>query len=348
MTVTRETGHWADRLLRFPLVGKLAGANVLIVVAALATAVLMHGPGTRDREMLVVLGVALGASFAVNIVLVTLALRPLRALEATAARVRKGDLDARVGASLLADRNLRRVGDALNLLLDELVADRARIRRLASAVIKAGDAERARLAHELHDSTAQTISAVVMQLAAAARDSRDPELAPRLAAIKAAALDALEEVRLLSITVHPRVLDDLGLPAALNHLARETGRHSGLEVEVEAPPAASGLPRDRASVLYRVAQEAVANALRHGKPASVKIRLEMRPTEATLEVADDGLGFDPEETGRNTTGLGIFSMRERAALVNGTLELASQPGSGTRVRASVPIVPSAASPGQPE
>lgn len=336
---------WVARVLRFPLAGKLAGANMLIVVVALATAIMLHGSEPQDREMLAVLGISLVAILAVNLALVKLALGPLRALEATATRVREGDLDARVVASPLADRDVRRVGDALNLLLDELVADRARIRRLASEVIKAGDAERARLAHELHDSTAQTISAVVMQLAAAARDSRDPELASRIAAIKAAALDALEEVRLLSTTVHPRVLDDLGLPAALNHLARESGRRSGIGIGVDAPAAAPMLPRDRASVLYRVAQEAVANSLRHGSPTVVRIRLAIDDRSATLEVTDDGSGFDAQTTARNAPGLGIFSMRERAALVDGTFELVSRPGAGTRVSVSVPIVVTAGSSG---
>ena len=338
-------GRWVERVLRFPLAGKLAGANVLIVVVALATAVMLHGSEPRDREVLMVLGVALAVGLAVNIALVTVALRPLRELEATAARVRQGDFDARVTASPLADRDVRRVGDAINLLLDELLADRTRIRRLASAVIRAGDAERARLAHQLHDSTAQTISAIVMQLAAAARDSHDPEIAARLSAVKAAALDALEEVRLLSITVHPRVLDDLGLPAALSHLARESGRHTGIEIEVDAPSSALTLPPERASVLYRVAQEALANALRHGHPSSVRIRLEVGDRDATLEVTDDGSGFDAGATARNASGLGIFSMRERAALVDGTFDISSVPGAGTRVRVSIPIVLVAASSG---
>ena len=345
MASGQRSGRWVERVLRFPLAGKLAGANILIVVVALATAAMLHGSEPRDREMLVVLGIALAVGLAVNIALVTVALRPLRELEATAARVRHGDFDARVAPSLLADRDVRRVGDALNLLLEELVADRTRIRRLASEVIKAGDAERARLAHELHDSTAQTISAVVMQLAAAARDSRDPQVAAHLSAIKAAALDALEEVRLLAITVHPRVLDDLGLPAALTHLARESARRSRIDIAVDAPSAALALSPDRASVLYRVAQEAVVNALRHGNPSSVRIQLDVGDRDATLEVTDNGSGFEATAAARIASGLGIFSMRERAALVDGTFEISSVPGAGTRVRVSIPVVLAAPSSG---
>jgi signal transduction histidine kinase len=347
MASSDTPGHWTGYVLRFPLVGKLAGANALIVIAALATAIALHGSAPEDREMLVVLGVALAVSFLVNLALVTIALRPLRVLESTAARVRQGDLDARVIQSALADRDMRRVGDALNLLLDELVADRARIRRLAAEVIRAGDAERARLAHELHDSTAQTLSAVVMQLAATAKDSREKELAGRLESIRAAALDALEEVRLLSLTVHPRVLDDLGLPAALSHLARNAESNSDVRIDVDAPADARALPTERASVLYRVAQEALANALRHGTPAAIRVKLHLDAGSATIEVSDDGTGFDPLAA-RSGPGLGIFSMRERVALVGGTFELLSRPGSGTSVRASVPIAPTAATPGTRE
>ena len=348
MASSDTPGRWTDYVLRFPLAGKLAGANALVVIVVLATAMGLHGSGPEDREMLVVLALALAASFVVNLALVTIALRPLRVLESTAARVRQGDLEARVMPSALADRDMRRVGDALNLLLDELVEDRARIRRLAAEVIRAGDAERARLARELHDSTAQTLSAVVMQLAAAARDSREKDLGGRLEAIRAAALDALEEVRLLSLAVHPRVLDDLGLPAALSHLAREAGNNSDVQIDVNGPHEARNLPADRASVLYRVAQEAVANALRHGAPTAIGVRLHLSVDSATLEVNDDGTGFDPLVAARVGQGLGIFSMRERVALVGGTFELVSRPGSGTTVRASVPIALTATTPGPAE
>jgi len=328
---------WVTRMLCFPLVGKLAGANALIVLVALATAVAVHSPGVGDRNTLIIVALTLAASFAVSLALVTIALRPLRALEATAALVRAGDFAARVAPSPLADPDIRRVGEAFNLLLDALVADRERIRRLAAEVIRAGDAERARLARELHDSTAQTLAAVVMQLAAAAKDIQQAELAGRLESIKAAALDALEEVRLLSLTVHPRVLDDLGLPAALTHLARDAGRSSGLEIVVEAPAAAPDLQPERASVLYRVAQEAVSNALRHAAPSNVQVRLHLGDGIATVEVLDDGTGFDVVDMARKTGGLGIFSMRERTALAGGVFDLTSRLGAGTRVRASVPI-----------
>jgi signal transduction histidine kinase len=338
-TLARDTfvARWVTRALAFPLAGKLAGANILIVVAVLAATMALHGSAPHDRQMLAIIGLALVGSFAVNTILVTFALRPLRMLESTAARVREGDLRARVGASPLADRRVRRVGDAINLLLDELVADRARVRRLAAEVIRAGDDERARLARDLHDSTAQTLSAVVMQLATAIREVQQPAVAARLETVRGAVVDALEEVRGLSHTVHPRVLDDLGLPAALRNLAREMEWRADVPIGVDVPLITRTLPRATASVLYRIAQEALSNALKHASPSTVEVSLRVDEREATIEVTDDGSGFEPANVSRDGRGLGIFSMRERVALVDGAFDLTSGPGMGTRVRATVPL-----------
>src|SRR5207253_409643 len=135
----------------------------------------------------------------------------------------------RVGSSAVADRAMKRIGTTFNLLLAGLVADRTRMRALATAVIDAGDRERASLARELHDSTAQQLAALVLQLSAAARETADPTVAERLDTMREQAKATLEEVRLLSHTVHPRVLDDLGLAAALRKLGRELGEVSGIE-----------------------------------------------------------------------------------------------------------------------
>ena len=132
-----------ERALSIPLLGKLAGANLLIVLAALAGVAAEHR-FNASGNVVSILGVALGTSLVVNLVLVYVALRPLNDLEAAAARVSAGDLDARVAPSMLADRDMARVGTTLNGLLDRLTEDRARVRRLAAQVISAQDEERAR------------------------------------------------------------------------------------------------------------------------------------------------------------------------------------------------------------
>src|SRR6476661_2844678 len=326
----------AQRLLRVPLLGKLAGANVVIVLAALVGIAAVQSLHNPDNAVWV-LGIALAFSFVVNFVLVYVALRPLSDLQTAAERVSSGDLAARVPPSQLADRDMARVGMTLNALLDRLMADRARMRRLAAQVLSAQDEERARVARELHDSTAQTLTAVMLQLGAAAQASRSPEMDDSLATMRELVADALEEVRSLSHTMHPRVLDDLGLAAALEWLARQTRAQETFDVRVIADADSSRIPPEVGSVLYRVAQEALRNAARHAEARHVELRVRHDATSATLEVTDDGRGFDVKRAEERRPGMGLFSMRERVALVNGTLTVTSAPARGTRVVATIPL-----------
>jgi signal transduction histidine kinase len=338
---TRPMGRAADALpmhataLRVPLMIKLLGANLLALGFLVAVVV---------AQPLVVpsVGVVLLAIIGGTIVfgaLAAVALLPLRSIEAVASRVWRGDFGARVDASPVADRDMKRIGTTFNLLLDGLVTDRSRVQALATAVIDAGDRERASLARELHDSTAQQLAALVLQLSAAARDSTDPALSQRLETIREQAKATLEEVRLLSHTVHPRVLDDLGLAAALKKLGREVGEASQLEVEVVATDDRN-VPPTSAAVLYRVAQAAVHNVVKHARARHVTLHLtantSKRDDQAVLEVSDDGAGFDVADAERRRPGMGLLTMRERVALAGGTFEIESSPGKGTRIIARVP------------
>ena len=212
------------------------------------------------------------------------------------------------------------------------------MRALATAVIDAGDRERARFARELHDSTAQQVAALVLQLSAAARDCGDATVAERLDAIREQAKATLEEVRLLAHTVHPRVLDDLGLTAALKKLGREVGDVSGLDVQVTSSDA-QRLPATAAAVLYRVAQAAIHNVVKHASARHVLLRLTAPPGtgDAMLEVIDDGRGFDVAEAERRRPGMGLFTMRERVALAGGRFDIHSALGAGTHLTAVVPL-----------
>lgn len=338
---------WARAILRVSLGTKLAGANALVVAVAALAALWAYRDGAREAELLGFVLATLVASLAINLTLVRVALRPLRELEAVAERLGRGDSGARVPSSPLADRDVARVGDTLNALLERLVADRARMRDLATQAIRAGEEEQARIARELHDSTAQTLTALVLQAGAASRDDSADALAGRLRMVRELAAEALDEVRTLSHTIHPRVLDDLGLVAALESLARRARDGDGVTATVHARVSGERVPRPIASVLYRVAQEALGNATRHGGARSVRITLTARAGRTELEVADDGRGFDVAEARRRGAarargaGGGLFTMEERVALVDGVLDIRSAPGLGTQVHASVPLAPSA-------
>jgi signal transduction histidine kinase len=264
-------------------------------------------------------------------------LRPIRDIEIAVARVWRGDSGARVRESAVADREVVRVGKMFNLLLDGLEADGARMRKLASDIIAIGDRERAALARELHDSTAQRLAALLLQISSAARDTRDPALAARLAAARDAAEAVTEEVRLLAHTVHPGVLDDLGLVPALQKLARDASHGTGIVVDVEAPRTLSSFSQNVNSVLYRVAQESVRNATRHASPRRIHVTLSILDGQARIEIRDDGVGFDLADAERRRPGMGLFTMRERVGLLNGAFDIRTAPGSGTSVVASVPL-----------
>jgi signal transduction histidine kinase len=316
--------------LRVPLLVKLVGANLLVTAILLS---LGRRPGLTSG----IVGVVVAISVALHTVLTVLALRPIRDLEVVASRVWEGDLGARVERSAIADQGVVRVGSMFNILLDGLATERSRMRSLAAQVIATGDRERAAIAHELHDSTAQLVAALQLQLAASARDAAEPELAARLRAARDSAEEILEEVRRLAYTAHPRVLDDLGLEAALRKLARDSSHGNGIDIDVNAKRARNRFPATVEATLFRVAEEAVLNATRHASPRQVQINLIEQHPSVTLEIHDDGCGFDLADAERRGAGAGLLSMRERVALLDGRLDIRTSAGSGTTVSATVPL-----------
>lgn len=316
--------------LRVPLVVKLIGANALALLM-LGGAWAVFDLEIGRTAIIPVVTTAMLVHFA----LILIALRPVHDLEKLASKVWGGDYAARFRDSSVADPEVVRVGAMFNTLLDGLSADRARMRALAEEVVAVGDRERAALARELHDSTAQRMAALLLQISALAREVTDPQLAQRLAALREAAAEMTEEVRLLASSVHPRVLDDLGIVAAVKKLARDTARASGLEVRVHAPDAVD-VPQAIASVLYRVTQEAMRNAAAHAGARRIDVSIQRSPELVGLEVTDDGKGFDVDEAIRRRPGMGLFTMRERVSLVDGTFEIRSD-DRGTTVAAAVPL-----------
>ena len=332
----RALPAWLARFLAVPLSAKLAGANATIVITALGVALSTHRGDAEDQKLVVLMVAALAVSLVVSLGLVLAALRPLRYLEQTAERVSSGDLAARVPASPLADRNIARVGRTFNRVLDDLIADRARARRLASEVIRAGDRQRAQIGRELNESIAQVLAALAFETSALAATSTDAELSARLENIRGLTSDALDQVALIAQTIHPRVLDDLGLVVALEGLARRVRQSSPTEVDVYADIGDAALTDAQAAMLYRVAEEAVTNAVRHGWAERVCIRLTGTSAAVRVVVTDDGRGFDVAAA-RSGPGLGLFMMQERASLAGATFSIDSGSATGTTVQVMLPL-----------
>jgi len=335
-----RTGRWRRGLravLRASLRIKLIGAACLVMAVMLGLDLALHGSSAHEQAMMLRLGAGLLIMLAVNLVLVSLALRPVRELEALSLHVLAGDLTARATPSPLADRTVAQLGRSLNLLLDRLVSERSRARRLAAEVIRTHDADRARIARELHESVAQEMAAQMLQLGAAAQAMPTPELRDRVLAIRTTTRDTMDALRALSQSVYPEILDSLGLDAALSHLVRTAREHCSVRIDLAVDAGAETIPAVPAAVLYHVAQEALRNSCMHSRAARILISLTADARTAILTVTDDGDGFDVASAESPAPGIGIFSMRERLALADGRLEIFSMPGRGTRVVATIPV-----------
>jgi signal transduction histidine kinase len=196
--------------------------------------------------------------------------------------------------------------------------------------------ERARLARELHDAVSQRLFSIRAHTRAAEMlVGKDPALvSAELAAIADIGAQAHAELRAVIDGLAPPELD--GLAESLRRYAQLAARAYGVEVQVTAPELPELEPRVQAAA-FRVGQEALNNALRHAAATKISVRLTRTSRRVVLEVSDDGTGFDPALAAAGASGgLGLASMRERAAAVGGTLRITSEPGAGTKVRLGVP------------
>ncbi|MHB1594320.1 MAG: sensor histidine kinase [Streptosporangiaceae bacterium] len=214
-------------------------------------------------------------------------------------------------------------------IIDQLAATRA---ELAAAQHEAGRmAERQRLAADIHDTLAQGFTSILMLIQAAQADLGEahPQAAGHLDLAARTARENLAEARVLVADLTPGHLDGSTLAAALDRLSRSPG----LDATFDLSGAPRALPVATEVVLVRVCQEALANVRKHARAHSASVRLGYCPDAVSLEVSDDGAGFDPVRVG---AGFGLSGMRTRVTEAGGTLTVSSSPGGGTTVRATVP------------
>lgn len=226
------------------------------------------------------------------------------------------------------------------LNLSELRVADAKLRLLARQVVQSQEDERAHLARELHDGTSQTLVSAKLLVESAVdeieRESRDapPALAKALSRLN----ESLTEVRRISHRLRPAMLDTLGLPAALELLGREFGEHGGTQVTVDVQGEELELPEEVKTVLFRVAQEALANIGKHAQARQAHLSLRFDEGGGiVLRIDDDGRGFDADAVQLDPRrGIGLRNMRERLNSIGGSFEVRATPGAGTILRAEVP------------
>jgi two-component system, NarL family, sensor histidine kinase UhpB len=219
---------------------------------------------------------------------------------------------------------VERIELAFLRMMRRLEAER---RRAGTAALRAQEEERTRIARELHDEVNQSLTGLLLRLEAV-REGAPPELEPQLAETKQLANQAMRELLSLARQLRPTALDDLGLAAAIAGQVDQVSG-PGLVADLSQEGDFSDLPSDVQLVVYRVAQEALANAARHSGAGRIDVILRRAGDGVELEVSDDGRGFAFDQSER---GLGIAGMRERALLVGADLTIESRPGQGTTVR----------------
>ena len=213
------------------------------------------------------------------------------------------------------------------------------LQRLSSQVISAQERERRLIARELHDEVGQALSAIKMELSLAERAIDSGASAARqLLPARTITDTALQTVRDLSRLLHPAILDDLGLPAAIDaHLKKFDGRN-GLQVVVSHDGMDGRLPPEVEAAAYRIIQEGVTNVSRHARATTCRVHLSYAGGILKIALDDDGIGFEPSEAAGSGGGhgLGLISMRERAANLGGRFHVESRPGTGTRLAIELP------------
>lgn len=226
------------------------------------------------------------------------------------------------------------------MLYKEIQQKEATRGELLHKVIAAQEEERKRIARELHDDTSQALAALVMTLdSAVVADGSEPARG-RLLHMKELAVRTLDELHQIILDLRPSMLDDLGLVSAIRWYAESRLESQGIKVSFETSGDEQRLPSQMETALFRVVQEAITNIAKHAEADNVVISLEFNHSTISIEVEDDGRGFDIASLSRaadKSGGLGLMGMKERIGLLDGTLTLDSEPSRGTRLSIKVPL-----------
>jgi two-component system sensor histidine kinase UhpB len=265
------------------------------------------------------------------------ALRTVLALLITVSLIRSSQhVEAERQAQLLAAQDDRLEAlEQIRLQMEE----RERLRReLLRHTVSTQEEERARIARELHDETAQFLTALNLNLAAlGSRLPPDQESGEQMRRLSELVGEMSQGIYRMVRDLRPAQLDDLGLGPALQYLADDVRQRAGLQVTLSLEGTRQRLDPLVETVLFRVAQEALANTARHARCSEAALRLCYQPDQVVLEVFDSGAGFDPQAAQTPPRGWGLAGMRERTESAGGSFEIRSSPGGGTRVTACIPL-----------
>jgi two-component system, NarL family, sensor histidine kinase UhpB len=326
------------------LIGKLVVANSIIIIVVIVAGVWIarYLRQIPDIALAVVLAVAGSLITALASFLILRSyFQPLVEFRKAVELIHRG-----TPPSIVADRAsdpaiggvIRSVRDALDRLEDESLQH-------TTLILNSIEAERQRIGRELHDQTSQTLATALinLKLADSALGHNTKDVRKKLTMAKHLIEHSLEQIKICVYDLRPVMLDDLGLVPTLRWHIKTHLAGTGLAITTDFEDADKRMPRNIETTLYRVAQEALANVIKHAHATRVSIRLETRAEYTALAISDNGNGFDLNSTLRrdknNCSGLGLDTIRERIKLVKGTLNIETGKGVGTQINIVVPLPP---------
>jgi PAS domain S-box-containing protein len=221
---------------------------------------------------------------------------------------------------------------------DTLKRQQQELRELSARVLEAREEEKTRIARELHDELGQLLTAVKMDIAWLGENLRAaaPGVTAKVREMGAMVDQTVGAARRISADLRPLLLDDLGLAAALEWLAKETSRRHGFAVNLTVDEACRQLAEPLASQVYRIVQECLTNVVRHAQAKKVDISLAKKRRDIEIRVADDGIGLSSADLEKKGS-FGLVGIRERVYMLKGRVAFQGEPGKGTRIVAAVPI-----------
>ncbi|MBI5935754.1 MAG: hypothetical protein HY867_18780 [Chloroflexi bacterium] len=263
--------------------------------------------------------------------------QPLQKLETKAAALAWGDFEA-IKESVGGITEVQHLQIELTEMSRKVQAAQEGLRDYIGAITSAQEEERLRLARDLHDDTIQSVIALKQRVQLAQKSVKDPPSRKTLAELETLSEQTIENLRRMTRALRPIYLEDLGLVTALEMLSRETNQNSGIQIEFRKDGEEQRLAREVELALYRMAQEALSNVVRHSQATRADLRIAFEKNGIELEVSDNGVGFDMPKSPTDFAASGHFGLlgiRERAELIGARLEVESIKGKGSGLRVKV-------------
>jgi signal transduction histidine kinase len=328
---------------------------VIIIFGAVAGTIITRQMTLFGNVWLILLFSSVGIliTLLVNRVIIQNALRPLHELGDAIEQVHSGQITVPDTIKNYKDPDIRRLVIAIDDMLSRIAFHNNQLRAISERAINAQESERVRIARSLHDDTAQSISMLIIHLERLGHliPEDAPEITRYITDAQNVATKLLENLRKIIWDLRPSILDDLGLVSAIRWFARSNLEKVGVRVDFSAGSEVIRLPSHLETMLFRIAQEAISNILRHAHAGKVSIRLWMADASLWLEIKDDGCGFDIEKVSGDALDrkrLGLLGIQERASLVGGEFSIESAEGVGTCLQVHIPLPEEISIPEEPD